>query len=292
MTFCGIRSIIDQTCSISELIAGFYDTDSGHDMTTPLPSNKNDLDRRDWIAGLEKGLAVIEVFDDQHPRLTASQAGARCGLTRTAARRYLLTLAHLGYVGTDGKLFWLMPRILRLGHAYLESARLPKSVQPYLQRISAGTGETAYLAVLDQDEVVYLARSGMHRQMNTGYMLGSRVKAHVTAAGMAIIGAMGPDAWDACLTGHTLRPFTAHTVMDLGELRDCFARARDQGWYISEQQLEVNYRGIAVPLFDHNDDLVGALSVTMPINTETSETALSRVLPVLQETARSMRPML
>ncbi|WP_310564155.1 helix-turn-helix domain-containing protein, partial [Hydrogenophaga sp.] len=60
------------------------------------------LEKRDWIAGLEKGLAVIEAFDDQHPRLTASQAGVRCGLTRTAARRYLLTLAHLGYVGTDG----------------------------------------------------------------------------------------------------------------------------------------------------------------------------------------------
>ena len=56
------------------------------------------LDKRDWIAGLEKGLSIIECFDDANPRLTASQAGARCGMTRTAARRYLLTLEHLGYV--------------------------------------------------------------------------------------------------------------------------------------------------------------------------------------------------
>lgn len=99
----------------------------------------------EWIAGLEKGLTVIEAFDANHPRMTATEAGERCGMTRTAARRYLKTLAHLGYVGTDGKQYWLMPRILRLGHAYIESARLPKLVQPYLQRITSGTDEVAYL---------------------------------------------------------------------------------------------------------------------------------------------------
>lgn len=71
------------------------------------------LKSTEWIAGLEKGLSVIEAFDSAHPRLTATEAGTRCGLTRTAARRYLKTLAHLGYVGSDGKHFWLMPRVLR-----------------------------------------------------------------------------------------------------------------------------------------------------------------------------------
>jgi IclR family pca regulon transcriptional regulator len=95
------------------------------------------LDKRDWIAGLEKGLGIIESFDGANPRMTVSQAAARCGLTRSAARRYLLTLAHLGFVGTDGKLFWLTPRVLRLGQSYLESARLPRIVQPFLQRVTA-----------------------------------------------------------------------------------------------------------------------------------------------------------
>ncbi len=97
----------------------------------PLNPQSETLDARDWIAGLEKGLHIIEAFDAEHPRLTATEMGARCGMTRTAARRYLKTLTHLGYVGTDGKLYWLMPRILRLGHADLESARLPRLVQPF-----------------------------------------------------------------------------------------------------------------------------------------------------------------
>ena len=103
------------------------------------------LNKRDWIAGLEKGLSIIEAFDDANPRMTASQAGVRCGLARTAARRYLLTLVYLGYMATDGKLFWLTPRVLRLGQSYLESARLPRIVQPFLQRVTAGTQEIAYV---------------------------------------------------------------------------------------------------------------------------------------------------
>ncbi len=247
------------------------------------------LDKRDWIAGLEKGLSIIETFDDANPRLTASQAGQRCGMTRTAARRYLLTLAHLGYVGTDGKLFWLLPRVLRLGQSYLESARLPRIVQPFLQRVTAGTQEMAYVSVLDGDEVVYIARNGSNRAMNIGYVQGSRVQAQVTAAGLLMLALKGPEAIEHWLATHTLKPFTPHTITSQDRLRVELARIRAQGWSLSEQQLELGFRGIAVPLMDRHGDLLGALNVTMPMGHESSEDAVARVLPVLQETARAMR---
>ena len=106
-----------------------------------------ELHRRDWIAGAEKSLRILESFDTQNTRITAAQAAALAGITRTAARRHLLTLNHLGYLGTDGKLFWLTPRVLRLGQAYLDSSRLARVVQPYLQRVTAGTHHetTAFL---------------------------------------------------------------------------------------------------------------------------------------------------
>lgn len=112
--------------------------------------SKTPLARRDWIAGLEKGLAILEAFDDSHPRMTPTQAAERTGLTRTAARRYLLTLEHLGYLYTDGKLFGLTPRVLRVGWSYFDSARLPRMVQPYLQQLSAAIGEGVYVSVLDE----------------------------------------------------------------------------------------------------------------------------------------------
>lgn len=250
------------------------------------------LDPRDWIAGLEKGLRLIEAFDSTHPRLTATEMGERCEMTRTAARRYLKTLTYLGYVGTDGKLYWLMPRILRLGHAYIESARLPRLVQPFLQRITSGTEEIAYLGVLDGEDTIYVARSGMHRHMLSGYMLGSRIPAQVTAAGMAILSAQSDAQAQEWLDAHQLRNFTSFTIASKLELLEHLQTFKRQGWVLSEQQLELNYRGIAVPLLDRQNNVHGAISVTMPINNEDAEHAVKRVLPVMLEAARNLRPLL
>lgn len=250
------------------------------------------LDARDWIAGLEKGLTVIEAFNAAHPRLTATEAGQRCGMTRTAARRYLKTLAHLGYVGTDGKLYWLMPRILRLGHAYLESARLPKLVQPFLQRITSGTDELAYLGVLDGDDTIYLARSGSHRHTASGYWPGTRVPAQVTAAGLAILASMDESYAQAWVNSRALPAFTSFTIASRQELLEALQTFRRQGWALSEQQMDLNFRGIAVPLLDRNNQVHGAISVTMPINREEADHALQRMLSVMQEVARNLRSIL
>ena len=159
----------------------------------------------------------------------------------------------------------------------------------FLQRIAGGTQEIAYLGVLDGDDTVYIARSGAQRLMNAGYMLGSRVPAQVTAAGMAVLSAQGEAVSDAWQEQHTLRAFTSFTISSKDQLRTELKRCRRQGWVLSEQQLELNYRGIAVPLLDRNNVVHGAISITMPINQESSEEATKRVLPVLQEAARGLR---
>jgi len=254
----------------------------------PAP-NGTALARADWIAGIERGLRLLEAFSDATPRLTATQAGQRCGMTRTAARRHLLTLYHLGYLASDGKLYWLTPRVLRLGQGYLDSARLPRISQPFLQRIAAGTHENAYLSVLDGTDVVYVARNGPARAMNVGYVLGARVQAQLTAAGLLMM-ALQDDAFiEGWLATRDLKSFTSHTVVDPAQLKAHLTHIRGQGWALSEQQLELGYRGVAVPLRDAKGDVAGALSVTMPMGHEPSDAAVQRVLPVLRDTAQAMR---
>jgi IclR family pca regulon transcriptional regulator len=247
------------------------------------------LARADWIAGIERGLRLLEAFSDAAPRLSATQAGQRCDMTRTAARRHLLTLCHLGYLATDGKLYWLTPRVLRLGQSYLDSARLPRISQPFLQRVTSGTHENAYLSVLDGSDVVYVARNGPTRAMNVGYVLGARVPAQVTAAGLLMIALQDESFVGSWLASRELKSFTSHTVVDAVRLKAHLGHIRSQGWALSEQQLELGYRGIAVPLRNTKGDAVGALSVTMPMGHEASEAAVHRVLPVLRDAAQAMR---
>ncbi|KVN17113.1 MULTISPECIES: IclR family transcriptional regulator C-terminal domain-containing protein [unclassified Burkholderia] len=250
---------------------------------------KTPLDRRDWIASLEKGLAILEAFDNQHARMTPTQAAARTGLTRTAARRYLLTLESLGYVYTDGRLYGLTPRVLRVGWSYFDSARLPRTVQPYLQQLSATLNESAYVSVLDEWELVVIARNGVSRVMTTGFVLGARVPAPLISPGVVLLAHKADqDAVRAWLDSTEFPPFTPHTLTSKARLQEKIDRARIDGHALIEQQLQVGVRGIAVPLKNRHGEVVAALSTNMPIGGESADAALERVLPHLQEAALAM----
>ncbi|KVE93059.1 4-hydroxyphenylpyruvate dioxygenase [Burkholderia vietnamiensis] len=250
-----------------------------------MPQNDND-----WIAGAAKALAIIEAFDEDHPRMNATQIGVRAEMSRTAARRYLLTLHGLGYVETDGRTFWLAPRVVRLGTAYFASARLPRIAQPFLQRITSAVHESALLAVLDGDDVVYVARNAANRVLPVGFVLGSRAAAPLSSAGMVLLAYQDQERRDAMLAAYEPVAFTPQTVLDRKVLRKELEQIRKVGYMLSEQQLEPGMRGVSVPLRDHAGSVVAALSVSMPIGRESANTALARVLPVLQETASLLRP--
>ena len=134
-----------------------------------------EIDRRDMIAGLGKGLAVLELLSAQRPRLTIADAAAGAGLSRAAARRVLLTLAAAGYLEFDGKFFTATRRVLRLSQGFAFGGSLPERLQPVLDRISRETGESASAAILDGVEIVYIARAATRRIMSIGLGVGSRL---------------------------------------------------------------------------------------------------------------------
>ncbi|PXW95230.1 IclR family transcriptional regulator [Sphaerotilus hippei] len=255
---------------------------------TPRP----DIDRSLLIEGLGKGLRVIESFTDDHPRMTATEAGQRTGLTRTAARRYLMSLVHYGYADTDGKHYWLLPSVLRLGQSYLEAARLPRLVQPFLQRLSMQTGETANLSVLDGHDVVYLVRSNSPRIISIGFQVGSRVPAHGVSPGAAVLATLDEPALDAWLATHDFGRFTTHTITDAERFRAVVAQARQLGYGLTEQQVDLGLCGLAVALTDRKGRCAGALSMTFQAHAYPEGSALQRLLPALQEAAQALRAIL
>jgi IclR family pca regulon transcriptional regulator len=255
--------------------------------TNPFP-----IDRRDLIEGLGKGLRIIEAFDDDHPRLTPSEAAARTGLTRTAARRYLLSLCHFGYAATDGRQFWLMPRVLRLGQSYLGAARLPRLVQPFIQRVSMEAGETVNVSVLDGHDVVYIARSNSPRLVSIGFHPGARAPAHVVTPGYVILSTFDDVSLDRWIEEHSFTAFTGDAMGAGSRFREAVLAARAQGWWVTEQLLDTGLRGIAVALRDRHGECRGAVSMTMPMQPLSRAQLAARMLPLLQEAAQALRPLL
>jgi IclR family pca regulon transcriptional regulator len=253
-----------------------------------MPAAK-EFDRSLLIEGLGKGLRVIELFSDDHPRLTATETAALSGLTRTAARRYLVSLVHFGYADTDGKHYWLLPAILRLGQSYLEAARLPRLVRPFLQRLSMQTGETANLSVLDGHEIVYLERSNSPRVVSIGFHPGARTPAHVVSPGFAILSTLERPQLDAWIAGHDFGRFTANTITDVQAFRDTVDATRRLGYSFVNQYIDVGLGGVAAALFDRHGHCVGAVSMTFQMQRYPDETVLTQLLPALQDVVKVLR---
>jgi IclR family pca regulon transcriptional regulator len=252
----------------------------------------SEVDKKLLIEGLGKGLRVIESFTDEHSRLTATEAGQRAGLTRTAARRYLVSLVHFGYADTDGKHYWLSPRVLRLSEGFFASARIPRLVQPFLQRLSMQIGETANLSVLDGHEVVYLVRSNSPQVLSIGFHAGARLPAHVVSPGYAILSTFDQAGLDAWIATHTFERFTPQTITDVRQFRDCVAVARQSGYSSTDQFINRGLCGLAVALLDRRGHCVGALSVTLQVQAYPKSSFLVKLLPELQDTAQALRGIL
>ena len=256
------------------------------------------LAHADTIAGLVKGLAVLESFDTERQRLNATQAAQRAGLTRAAARRHLLTLAHLGYLETDGSFFWLGARALRLAGAYLASSRLPRVIQPALNRLAAATQDVYSAVVLDGDEVVIIARSaGLGaagtRLLAYGMHLGARMPAHATSTGRVLLAAL-PDAERAAwLARHEALPrLTPHTVTQPRAFREVLDTVRRQDWCLASQEHEVGVHALAVPLRDLQGHTIAALNMIASPQRVDLDAMRQQMLPLLQDAARELRSLL
>jgi IclR family pca regulon transcriptional regulator len=279
-----MRSITDRMRSTNDRNAGKTQV-----MNTAI---RPDFDRSLLIEGLGKGLRVIEAFSDEHPRLTATEAGRLTGLTRTAARRYLMSLVYFGYADTDGKQYWLLPRVLRVGQSYLDSARLPRLVQPFVQRLSMQTGETANLSVLDGHDVVYMVRSNAPRVISIGFHSGARVPAHVVSPGYVTLSTWSDDEIDAWIAEHDFSRFSPYTITDPALFKDNVLAARKLGYWTVDQHIDMGLGGIAVPLNDRKGRCTGALSMTFQRQAYPDDEAVKRLLPSLMDAAQVLRGMI
>jgi IclR family transcriptional regulator, pca regulon regulatory protein len=248
--------------------------------------------KADYIEGMAKGLAVLESFDTERQRLNATLAAQRAGITRAAARRHLLTLAHLGYLETDGSYFWLAPKVLRLSGSYLASARLPRVVQPTLNRLTALTGESFSVVVLEGEWVVIVARSGVARMLAYGLHLGARLPAHATSTGRVLLAAKTRAQFNAWMKARELPRLTAHTIVDAKKFRAAIDEVRTRDWSYASEEHELGVHALAVPLRNLRGETVAALNVVAPPQRLSGRAMEASLLPVLLDAARELRQLL
>ncbi len=266
--------------------------DTGTSAATGLAGVAGDADAHapddgGYVQSLARGLAVIAAFDAEHPSMTLSEVARRTELSRAAARRFLLTLEHLGYVRSDGRDFSLTPQVMRLGFAYLSSQSLPDVAQPHLQRLSARLQESTSVAVLDGDDIVYVARQATRRIMAVSIRVGTRFPAYATSMGRVLLAGFTPEQLRDYLDRVTLVPITPSTVTDPERLREELGVIGERGYAVVDQELELGLRSIAAPLHDGAGRVVAAINVSTSVLTPHGE-SVEQLLEPLRQTAAAI----
>ncbi|MBC8718654.1 IclR family transcriptional regulator C-terminal domain-containing protein [Ochrobactrum sp. Marseille-Q0166] len=247
---------------------------------------------RDIMGGLAKGLKVIEAFSAERPRLSIAEAAEIAGLDRATTRRCLLTLSELGYAAYDGKFFTVTPRILRLGTGCLATMPLPRIVQPTLDRLSEEIGQSTSVSILDEWEIVYVARAAQSRVMSIALMPGSRLPAYCTSMGRVLLAAQTEEKAAQLLKDSPRIARTERTVTEIAKLMAALHEVRQNGFATIDQEVEMGLRSIAVPLRTSRGKTIAALNVGLAATAEPMTTIVERYLPALLKTQAELASML
>ena len=246
-----------------------------------------------FVSSLERGLRILSAFGADAPEMTVSEVAHRTGMSRAAARRFLMTLEELGYVAADDRQrYVLRPKALTLGFAFLSSLSVDALIMPVLHALTTRTTETTNVAVLDDGEAVYIARSVAYRPLHMTIHTGDRLPAYATSLGRVMLAGLSPDELDAYLACTELRALTPHTCTDPRRLREVIAEAGRDGFALVADEIAVGIISIAVPVLDSGGRIAAAINISSQSGRWTGPEMVECFLDPIREAARELSPAL
>ncbi len=246
----------------------------------------------DFIESLDRGLRVFELFGADPRPMTLSDVAKAADLPRATARRILFTLERAGYVASDGKLFTLTPRVLALAGSYLSSNQVVTILQPVLDRVSSAAKEISSLAILDGNDVIFIARASPARVFSAGIDIGYRLPAFCTSVGRAMLGKLSNSELAAALATMDLKAMTPYTITDMDLLLATIMTNREKGYSLVDREAEPGFRSISVPVRRYDGAIVAAINMGAHVDRVSTGEMIDRFLPLLREAADSVKPLL
>ena len=248
---------------------------------------------RDFVTALARGLAVMLSLSDKRRRMSIAQVSHLTGIPRAAARRSLHTLAMLGFVAIDdARRYYLRPRVLSFSHAYLSSSPVAVLAQPILDRLGESLHEACSLAMLDGDQIVYLARSTTSRIMSPTLNVGRRLPAYCTSIGHVLLAHLPPEELEAYFERVRFHPYTEYTPTSQKRLRATVKSAREKGYAFASQLMEARLCTLAVPVRDAGGHYVAGINVIVQGRLMTDAQMAERFLRPMQDAALELGALL
>lgn len=249
---------------------------------------RHEAETPEVVGSLSKGLRVLEIVARAPDGMRLTEVADAAGLTRAGARRLLLTFVAEGWMHQEGRIFLMSPKLLTVARSWLGSTPLWRHAVPILRKVSRSVGESCSAAVLQGEDIVYVARVAGSAILAESLDVGARLPAYCTSMGRVLLSELN-DAELARLLGQmTLRPRTPKTVTEPSILAARVAEVRRDGHAIVDEELELGLRSIAVPVRSRAGRIVAAINVS----TRTARCSVGEMrslfLPHLLDAARKI----
>ncbi|MDP2782705.1 MULTISPECIES: IclR family transcriptional regulator domain-containing protein [Devosia] len=235
----------------------------------------------EFVEALAKGIGILESFDATHPEMTLSEVARRVGLSPAAARRSLITLQTLGYVGQTERRFHLRPKVLTLGSALFFSAGIGEVLQPDLRELVEQFGDASSIGTLEGEDVIYVAHSSVQRARRATATIGARYPAYATSLGRVLLAGLDDAALDAYLAKVRPVALTSKTVIDVADLRQIILAVRADGYSTTVDQLDYGITALGVAIRGPDGRTVAALNSSGYTGMVTPEKLIEERLPTL-----------
>ncbi len=255
-------------------------------------SSHINADNKEYVTSLARGLGVIRCFDKDHSKLTLTEVASLTDLPRATARRFLYTLHSLSYIESDGKHFWLSPKVLNLGYSYLSSQPLIDLIQPFIKEVSDITGESCSVAVLDLPDIVYIARSLTKQIMSVSLNIGTRLPVLSTSMGRVLLAQLPDDEICKFIEKEKVKNYTKHSITGYTSILNEVIMARKQGYSVVNEELEIGLSSVSVPIMNMQLKTLAAINISSQTHKMNKKRLKEELLPNLQAAARKISQVL
>jgi IclR family transcriptional regulator, KDG regulon repressor len=218
------------------------------------------------VQAIDRAAKILDCFTFEQLELPVSEIAAKTGLHKSTAHRILMALEYNEIIGQNQETgdYYLGLKLFKLGNQATARIQLREVARPYLIHLMEETKETVHLAVLDENQVLYLEKVEGPHALRMPSRVGRRIPTYCTSLGKAMLSCLDKQQVKQLLRGPRLKAYTSNTATNIDGLLGDLEKTRRRGYAVDNEEIELGLRCVGAPIRDYSGHMVGAVSVAGP----------------------------
>ena len=220
----------------------------------------------DSVRVIERIFMILEYLSQSNAPRGPTEIAAATGIHKSTVYRLLTSMCAGGYVErTNSGAYHIGVKLVNIVSSHISKLELLTEARQFLSELHAETQLTVHLGILEQDEVVYIEKLDISRNLRIHAQIGVRVPAFCSSLGKCLLSGLSGDEFDYLYQYKALSKFTPNTITSHKDLKEHIREVRRQGWALDNEEYIVGNRCIGAPIFDYRGEIIAAVSASGPV---------------------------